>query len=129
MLSSPMNPPSNTLRPSASSRFIHQVKFTSSLSKIRLRKSMSRPPSMAKTSSAAHACTGGLDVPEVPLVGGQGTVGVLEPLAAQEGELVLRERRIDVHQRDAVKCQVPCREPGVLPGVRHGHHVECVKAA
>ena len=34
-----------------------------------------------------------------------------------------------MHQRDAVKCQVPCREPGVLPGVRHGHHVECVKAA
>ena len=60
MLSRPMNPPSNRFEPLASSRFTHQVKFTSSLSKIRLRKSKSRPPSMAKTSSAAHACTGGL---------------------------------------------------------------------
>jgi len=33
--------------------FTHQVKLTRSLSKIRLRNSRSRPPSMAKTSSAA----------------------------------------------------------------------------
>ena len=59
MLSSPRNPPSNRLEPSASSRFTHQVKFTSSLSNTRLRKSRSRAPSMANTSSAAQACTGG----------------------------------------------------------------------
>ena len=41
-------------------RLTHQVKLTSSLSKMRLRKSTSRPPSIAKTSSAAQACTGGL---------------------------------------------------------------------
>ena len=64
MLSSPRNPPSNRLDPSASSRLTHQVKLTSSLSKTRLRKSRSRPPSMANTSSAAHACTGGLTSPK-----------------------------------------------------------------
>ena len=64
MLSSPRNPPSNRLLPSASSRLTHQVKLTSSLSKTRLRKSRSRPPSMANTSSAAHACTGGLTSPK-----------------------------------------------------------------
>src|ERR1039457_7196125 len=55
----PRNPPSKTLLPSLSSRLTHQVKLTSSLSKTRLRKSMSRPPSTANTSSAAQAWTGG----------------------------------------------------------------------
>src|ERR1019366_604614 len=59
MLSSPRNPPSKTLLPSLSSRLTHQVKLTSSLSKTRLRKSMSRPPSTPNTSSAAQAWTGG----------------------------------------------------------------------
>jgi hypothetical protein len=60
MLSSPRKPPSNRLEPLASWRFTHQVKFTSSLSNTRLRKSRSRAPSMANTSSAAQAWTGGL---------------------------------------------------------------------
>ena len=60
MLSRPRKPPSNRLSPRASSRFTHQVKFTSSLSNTRRRKSTSRAPSMANTSSAAHAWTGGL---------------------------------------------------------------------
>ena len=60
MLSRPRNPPSYTFLPPASSRFTHQVKFTSSLSKIRERNSVSRPSSIANTSSAAQACTGGL---------------------------------------------------------------------
>ena len=59
MLSSPRKPPSNRLEPDSSCRFTHQVKFTSSLSNTRLRKSTSVAPSMANTSSAAHACTGG----------------------------------------------------------------------
>ena len=50
--------------PPASSRLTHQVKLTSSLSKTRDRKSRSRPPSMANTSSAAHACTGGFTSPK-----------------------------------------------------------------
>ena len=40
-------------------RLTHHVKLTSSLSKIRFRKSMSWAPSIANTSSAAQACTGG----------------------------------------------------------------------
>src|SRR6516164_5603212 len=64
MLSSPRKPPSNRLLPSASSRLTHQVKLTSSLSNTREMKSRSRPPSMENTSSAAHACTGGLTSPK-----------------------------------------------------------------
>src|SRR6267378_2502538 len=60
MLSRPRKPPSNRSLPWGSSRLTHQVKLTSSLSKTRLRNSMSRPPSMANTSSAAQAWTGGL---------------------------------------------------------------------
>ena len=114
---------------SASSRLTHQVKLTSSLSKTRLRKSMSRPPSMANTSSAAHACTGRVDVAEVPLVGGQRAVRVLEPFPAQQDQLVLGERRVDVGQRHAVERQVPGGEPGVLPLVGHRHDVEGVEVA
>ena len=65
-----------------------------------------------------------VDVAEVPLVGRQGAVGVLEPLPAQQPELVLRETRVDVRQRDAVEGQVPGGEPGVLPLVGHREDVE-----
>ena len=51
-------------------------------------------------------------------------VRVLEPLAAEQGQLVLRERRVDVGERDAVERHVPRREPGVLPRVGHRHDVE-----
>ena len=54
MLSNPRNPPWKRLLPALSSRLTHQVKLTRSLSKMRLKKSKSRPPSMAKTSSAAQ---------------------------------------------------------------------------
>ncbi len=68
-------------------------------------------------------------VAEVPLVGGQRPVRMLEPLPAQQDQLVLGERRVDVRQRHAVEAQVPGGEPGVLPLVRHGHDVEGVEAA
>ena len=68
-------------------------------------------------------------VAEVPLVGGQRPVRVLEPLPAQQDQLVLRERRVDVRQRHAVEGQVPGREPGVLPLVRHRHQVEGIEVA
>src|SRR3984957_11501426 len=126
MLSRPRKPPSNRLLPSASSRLIHHVKLTRSLSKIRPRNSRSRLPSMMNTSSAAHACTGGVTSPkshsqggrapprggeplqrrprlhrrvhvaEVPLVGGQRAARVLEPLPAQQDQLVLGERGVHV---------------------------------
>jgi hypothetical protein len=53
---------------------------------------------------------------------------VLEPLAAQQRQLILRERGIDVHKRDAVKRHVPCSEPRVFPRVGHRHHIEGLEA-
>src|SRR5262249_38979524 len=120
MLSSPRNPPSNRLLPSASSRFTHQVKLTSSLSKTRLRKAMSRPPSMANTSRAAQARTGGAARPHPPSVW---------RLTAPQDELVLREPGVEVRQGHAVERQVPGGEPGILPLVRHRHDVEGVEVA
>ena len=70
-----------------------------------------------------------VDVAEVPLVGGQGPVGMLEPLPAQQDQLVLGEGRVDVGQRHAVEGQVPGREPRVLPLVGHRHDVEGVEVA
>ncbi len=60
MLSRPMNPPWNRLLPPCSLLSTHQVKFISSLWKIRARKVKSVRPSISKTLIAAHACTGGL---------------------------------------------------------------------
>jgi hypothetical protein len=41
------------------------------------------------------------------------------PLAQQQHDLVLGELGIDVGHDDALESEVPRREPGVLPGVRH----------
>ena len=68
-------------------------------------------------------------VAEVPLVGGQRPVRVLEPLPADQDQLVLGERRVHVSEGHAVEGQVPGGEPGVLPLVRHGHDVEGVEVA
>ena len=68
-----------------------------------------------------------VDVAEVPLVGGQRPVRVLEPLPAQQHELVLGEPGIDVRQGHAVEGQVPGGEPRVLPLVGHRQDVEGVE--
>src|SRR5215470_15452414 len=64
MLSSPRKPPWNTFLPSASLRFTHQVKFSSSFWKMRSRKARSALPhirlSILYTRQAAQAWTGGL---------------------------------------------------------------------
>ena len=70
-----------------------------------------------------------VDVAEVPFVGRERPVRVLEPFPAQQDELVLGEGRIQVRERHAVKAHVPGGEPGVLPLVRHRHDVEGVKVA
>ena len=70
-----------------------------------------------------------VDVVEVPLVGRQRAVRVQEPLAEQDDELVLRERRIEVRPGHAVEAEVPRREPRVLPRVGHREHVERVEVA
>ncbi len=64
-----------------------------------------------------------VDVAEVPLVRGQCTVGVHVPLAAHEQQLVLGVAGIDVCEHHRVEGEIPRREPGVLPGVRHRDHV------
>ncbi len=64
MLSSPRNPPSKTLFPSASLRLTHHVKLRSSLWKTRSRNSKSSAPSISNTRSAAQAWTGGLTSPK-----------------------------------------------------------------
>ena len=71
---------------------------------------------------------GRVDVVERPLVRRHGAVRVLEPLAAEQRQLVLRERRVDVRERDAVERHVPRGEPRVLPLVGHRHDVEGVEA-
>src|SRR3954447_9525815 len=48
---------------------------------------------------------------------------MLEPLATQEQQLVLREGGIDVRERDGVERKVPGSEPRVLPRVRHRQDV------
>ena len=85
------------------------------------------PPSIAEDAQRGHHVHRRVDVVEVPLVGRQRAVRVLEPLAQQHEQLVLRERRIEVRPRDAWKPEVPGREPRVLPRVRHREHVERVE--
>ena len=50
---------------------------------------------------------GRVDVVEGPLVRRHRPVRMLEPLAAEERQLVLRERRVDVCERDAVEAPCP----------------------
>ena len=69
---------------------------------------------------------GRVDVAEVPLVGRQRTVGMLEPLPAHHQQLVLGEGGVDMGQRDGVEAQVPRGEPRVLPRVGHGQDVLCI---
>ena len=71
---------------------------------------------------------GRVDVAEIPFVGGQRPVRMLEPLPAEQAQLVLGERRVDMGQSHTVECQIPRGEPGVLPLVRHRHDVERVEA-
>ncbi len=70
-----------------------------------------------------------IDVVEVPLVRRQRAVRMLEPLAQQHQELVLRERRIEMRPGDRVEPEIPRREPRVLPRIRHREHVEAVEVA
>ena len=70
-----------------------------------------------------------IDVVEVPLVCRQRPVRVLEPLAQQHQQLVLRERGVEVRPGNRVEAEIPGREPRVLPRIRHREHVERVEVA
>ena len=68
---------------------------------------------------------GGVDVGEVPFVGGELSVRVHVPLAEQEEELLFCEVRIDGGEGDHVERGVPRGEPWVFPFVGHGEDVAC----
>ena len=129
MLSRPRKPPSKTLLPSASSRLTHQVKLISSLWKIRSRKSKSRDAVDLEHPQRRPRVHRRVDVGEVPLVRGQLAARVHVPLAAQQDQLALGERRVDVGERDGVEREVPRGVPGVLPRVGHRDHVAVVEVA
>ena len=123
MLSRPRNPPANTLLPSGSIRLTHQVKFSSSLGSSRARNVVVAPAVDVPHVQRRPRVHRRVDVAEVPLVGRERAVRVLEPLAAHHQQLVLGERRVDVGQRDRVEGQVPRGEPRVLPRVGHRQDV------
>ena len=119
------------LLPSRSTLLIHQAKLISSLWKQRSRKSRSALP-RADAVHVVDAPDGpGVDrrvqVGELPLVGRDLAVGVLELLEQQDPELVLGELGVDQGEADALERQVPGREPGILPLVGHRHHPQRVE--
>ncbi len=123
MLSRPRKPPLNRLSPSGSIRFTHQVKFSSSFGQQPGQEVVVAPAVDVPHVERRPRVHRRVDVTERPLVGGEGTVGVLEPLAAQHQQLVLGERRVEMGQGDGVEGEVPRGEPGVLPRVGHRQDV------
>ena len=121
----PRKPPSNRLLPWESLRFTHQVKLSSSLWNTRSRKSIVAVAGDLVDPQRRPRVHRRVDVAEGPLVRRQLSVGVHVPLAAQQDQLRLRELRVDVRQRDAVKGEVPRGVPRVLPLVRHRDDVAC----
>ena len=132
MLSSPRKPPWKMLRPWASLRFTHQVKFSISLWKTRSRKARS-PSSAALLAVDLEDAPGRpgvhrrVDVAELPFVGRHLAVGVHVPFAGQQHELLLGELGVDQRERHAVEREVPGGVPGILPLVRHRDDVGVVE--
>ena len=133
MLSRPRKPPWNRLRPSGSLRLTHHVKLVSSRWKTRARNARSPlPRSLGLALVDPQRRPRGhrrVDVAEVPLVGRDLPARVQIARVQQQLDLLLGEVDVDQRQRRAVEGQVPGREPGVLPLVRHrddvaGDHVE-----
>ena len=126
MLSSPRNPPANTLRPSGSLRLTHQLKLSIKPWNARSRKRRSALPSVRSTLNSEQRRPGvhrWIDVAEVPLVGGNLPARVDVQTAEHQQQLVLGEIEVHHRQRDGVKGKVPRRIPGVFPLVRHGDDV------
>src|SRR5258707_13291375 len=70
---------------------------------------------------------GQIHVDESTLVSTQLTIGVHVPFAQKEDELLLGKIGVDERERDAMKRQIPCGVPRILPFVRHGNNVVVVK--
>ena len=68
-----------------------------------------------------------IHIAKCPLISGNLPVGMHVPLAQHERELFLCEIGIDQCKRNAVKRQVPCGVPRVLPLVWHGDHIGVVE--
>src|SRR5260370_6464963 len=63
-----------------------------------------------------------IHVAKSPLVGGQLPVGMHVPFAQKKNELFLGKIGIDQREPNALKRQVPCRIPRILPFVGHGNN-------
>ena len=70
---------------------------------------------------------GRIHISKRPFVGGNLAVWVHVPLTEHQDQLLLGKGRIHQRQRNAVKCEIPCGIPGILPLVRHGDDVGVVK--
>src|SRR5260221_6265122 len=64
-----------------------------------------------------------VDVAESPLVGRELAIGVLEPLAAHQQQLLFGEIEVDQCQCDTMKRQVPGGKPWIFPLIRHRDHM------
>ena len=62
-------------------------------------------------------------VAEVPLVGGEASVGMHIPFLEQELELVLGQRGVGEREGDGVEGEVPAGEPRVFPIVGHRYDI------
>ena len=60
-----------------------------------------------------------IHVSKCPFICGNLPIRMHVPFAEHEGYLFLGEIRVHQRQRNAVKCQVPCCIPRVLPFVGH----------
>ena len=127
MLSSPRKPPWKTLSPLGSFRFTHQVKLMTSFWKTCWRKREIPLPRLelflGVDVPGGPGVHGGIDVAEVPLVGGDLAARMEVLLLQHEEELLLGEGEIGQGQGHGVEGEVPRGVPRVLPLVGHGDDV------
>ena len=122
MLSKPRNPPSKTFLPNRSLRFIHQVKFSSSLLNADLRKLTSASPRSDQLGSIQEQRRKGVDrrvhVAEVPLVCRHLTVRMQVEPAEHQCHLLLGEVRVHDREWQRVEGQIPGRDTRDTPTCR-----------
>src|SRR6266498_5610236 len=70
---------------------------------------------------------GRIHIAEGELISRNLAIGVHVPFAQKEIELLLGEMRIDFRKWNHVESEVPCREPGIFPFVRHRDDVAVEK--
>lgn len=56
-----------------------------------------------------------IDVSEIPLIGGNLTIGLHVPLASKQVKLLLGKSGINDSQWDTVECRVPCSKEWIFP--------------